>query len=433
MIYINLWKKTYIQINGEYKLNVLPVDDDFFKSSILENDPSAADHVETPSQKRLLEAKKWFQTWLDNRFTEELPESLQQLILKIENMRVLTYSVEDNTEAALIFETTNDRGKPLTNLDKVKSFLMHKGALASDSPENRNSLLETLQRRFGKIYQYIDEINGQVHEDSIVKYHCIAFEEWASAQDYRQPVKMIKRIVNTHIEEGENQKATEFIYNYSLRLQKSFADMKELLLHSKSYPYLRDILVLRRPGIFYHLLLKTYRQDVSNSKQDFKRVTRLMEIICFRFGIEGHRVDTEQPRLCKWAKEFNSDFSKLVKKLKKFINKFCDDNLFDERLQAPRFYERVKVNDQGYLFWKYENYLRREEQPKFFEMSDEDFTNKSSKTKFSIEHIIPKNFNKKSKIIEEGSKAILPIMSPELENDYLHSIGNLTIDSTFSK
>ena len=87
----------------------------------------------------------------------------------------------------------------------------------------------------------------------------------------------------------------------------------------------------------------------------------------------------------------------------------------------------MKVNDQGYLFWKYENYLRREEQPIFPEMSDDDFTNKGAKTKFSIEHIIPQN-PKKSKIVEEGSDEILPIMSTKFENDCLHSIGNLTID-----
>lgn len=420
-------EKTYIQINGEYKINVLPVDDDYFKSYILKNDSSAANYAKTPSQKRLLEARKWFKIWLDNWSNEESFADLQQLISKIENMQVSTYSVEDSTEAALIFETTNDRGKPLTDLDKVKSFLMYKGSIASYSPENRKSLLTTLQTRFGKIYQDIDEIGAQVSEDSILKYHCIAFEEWVSARDYQQPIKMIKRIVNTYIAKGKNKEATKFIDNFSLRLQKTFADMKVLLQDNQSYPYLRDIFALKRPGVFYHLLLKTYQQDSSNNKKDFKRVTRLMEIICFRFGIEGLRVDTERSRLYKWTKNFNKDFDDLAKKLKKFINKFCDDNLFHDYLHSSRFYERVKLNDQGYLLWKYENYLRKEEQPVFPEMSHDDFTNKEPKTKFSIEHIVPQN-PKKSKIIEEGSEAILPIMSSKFESDCLHSIGNLTID-----
>lgn len=425
-LYENL-KKTYIQFDGECKLNVLPTDNGYFKSCILKDDPGAADYAKTPSQKRLLKAKEWFKIWLDNWFNEESFAGLQQLIFKIENMQVSTYSVEDNTEAALIFETTNDRGKPLTNLDKVKSFLMYRGSFASYSPENRESLLETLQERFGEIYRDIDEIETGIPEDSILKYHCIAFEDWTSARDYQQPIKMIKRIVNTHIEEGKNTEAIKFIKNFSLRLQKTFANIKVLLLHNEPYPYLRDMFVLKRPGVFYHLLLKTYQQDVSNNKKDFKRVTRLMEIICFRFGIEGLRVDTERARLYKWAKDFNKDFNGLIKKLKNFIDKFCDENLFHERLQSSLFNKRVKVNDQGYLFWKYENYLRREEQPIFPEMSDDDFTNKGAKTKFSIEHIIPQN-PKKSKIVEEGSEDTLPIMSAKFENNYLHSIGNLTID-----
>ena len=221
-------EKTYIQFDGEYKLNVLPTDNGYFKSYILKNDSGAADYAKTPSQRRLLAAKEWFKIWLDNRSNEESFAGLRQLIFKIENMKVSTYLVEDSTEAALIFETTNDRGKPLTNLDKVKSFLMYKGSLASYSPENRESLLETLQERFGEIYRDIDEIGSRVSEDSILKYHCIAFEEWTSAQDYQQPINMLKRIVNTHIEKGKNKEAINFIRNFSLRLQKTFANMKVL-------------------------------------------------------------------------------------------------------------------------------------------------------------------------------------------------------------
>ncbi len=36
----------------------------------------------------------------------------------------------------MIFETTNDRGKPLTNLEKTKSFLMYKACVLTDNIGN---------------------------------------------------------------------------------------------------------------------------------------------------------------------------------------------------------------------------------------------------------------------------------------------------------
>lgn len=356
--------KTYTQGDGEYKLNILPIDDDYFKSRILKNDLSAANQVETPSQKRLLEAKKWFQIWIDNWFKQESFESLQQLILKIENMRVLTYSVEDQTEAALIFETTNDRGKPMTNLDKVKSILMYNGALASDSPENRESFLKTLQNRFGKIYQNIDKIGSQVSENSILQYHCIAFEKWSSAKDYQHPVRMIKERINEHINEGNRQEAKDFINNHSLNLQESFADIQTLLLCRDSY--VNDILAIDRPAVAYHLLIKTYRMDISNKKQNFERVARLMEIICFRFGIEKYKVDKGQGTLYKLSRDFTEDFELLIKNLKKFVDDFCDRARFRQYLSSSTFYKIIKPNDRLYLFWKYENYLRKK--PAFYKI-----------------------------------------------------------------
>ena len=428
-------EETYIQNDGKYKLNVLPIDDDYFKSSILKNDLSAADHAETPSQNRLLEAKKWFKTWLDNWYNEDSSTSLQQLISKIENMQISTYLIKDNTEAALVFETTNDRGKLLTNLDKAKSFLMYKGSLTS--PENSESFLETLQNRFGKIYQYIDEIGNrmdedtvltgnQIDENTILQYHCIAFERWTSARDYRQPVKMIRQIVNKLIEEENNQKTKDFIDKCSLRLQKTFADINKLLLRRNSY--IRDIFILKRPAIAYHLLIKAYRLDTSPKKQNFERIARLLEIICFRFGIENYKVDKGRGRLYRLSRDFTGNFDQLVKDLKKFVDDLCDFDHFERRLSLPTFYKDIKHNDLLYLFWKYENYLRKDKQPISAEMSYDQFVNEDPRTKFSLDHISPQN-PKDNTVVEEEPESNESTTLQEFKDNYLHSIGNLVLDS----
>ena len=421
---VAILKGTYIQQHGEYKLRVLQDDNTFFKDYILEDGGISAGYVQTPSQERLLNAKNY----LKQRLEKYLPETLREFNEKIERTKVLTYSVEDAAEATLIFETTNDRGKSLTNLEKTKSFLMYKTYLASGD-DNLESDLDTLQKRFSEIYRVYETIKDRgVGENSILQSHFTAFEDWEASQQssrpYLQYVPMIKNKVNKLVNDNRSE-AREFIDRYSRELWESFVLMKELLLNKETH--LLDIFVLNRPGVFYPLLLKTYKLDKSDGKQNFKRIARLVEIGCFRvFGIRGRRSDTGREFLYRLARDFNGDFAKLINDLKGFVDNYCNDDEFQSYLLSPNFYNDVDLNDQRYIFWKYENYLRMNEQPKFPAMSYDEFANRDPKTGFSIEHIIPQMKKKESNVVEKGSPLIR--RTQKFQKESLHAIGNLTID-----
>jgi len=91
---------------------------------------------------------------------------------------------------------------------------------------------------------------------------------------------------------------------------------------------------------------------------------------------------------------------------------------FLARLRLPSFYNESKKT-QNFLFWKYENYLRTTFQPICGEMPFEEFNDKSGKFKISIEHITaqtPKNGLQFRNIDDE------------FRENFLHCLGNLTID-----
>ena len=376
-------KETYIQYHGKYKLRDLQDDNDFFSSYILQDNPTSKDSVRTPSQERLLNAKHY----LEQRLEEYPPETLREFNEKIERTKVLTYSVEDAAEATLIFETTNDRGKSLTNLEKTKSFLMYKTYLASGD-DNLESDLDTLQSRFGAIYREFETIKDRVgeNENPILQYHFIAFEDWEKSRgnrQYSQYVPMIKNKVNNLVIDNESE-ARKFIARYSQELKESFVHMKALLLNRE--PHLLDIFALNRPGVFYPLLLKTYKLDKSDGKQNFKRVARLVEIICFRvFGIRRRRSNTGREDMYRRARDFNGNFEGLINGLRWFVDYHCNDDEFRGYLLSPYFYREVGRDDQRYFFWKYENHLRTNEQPKFSPMSNDEFASRDPRTRFSIE------------------------------------------------
>ena len=405
-------KDRYIQLYGEYKLRVLQDDNDFFKSYILQDNPISINEVETPSQKRLLKARDF----LAQRIETYPLEMLLGFKERIERMKILTYSVDDSAEATLIFETTNDRGKSLTNLEKTKSFLMYKTYLVSDRPETH---LDDLQNRFSAIYRNYEAIEERgVEEDTILQYHFIAFEKWDTPEEYRRPVQMIKQQVNTLIANNKAETG-KFIDRCSRELQESFITVKKLLESQDTY--LLDIFALNRSAVSYSLLMKAYRLDELEKKPHFKRVARLMEIICFRLGIGGYRVDRGRETLYQLARDFKKDFDQLIEDLKKFVDGFCDDADFRRRLSSTEFYEDINGNDQRYLFWKYENHLRTQMQPIHPAMSYQEFANKDSQTKFSIEHIHSQTPSESEVDVDESQ-------SIQLAEDYLHEIGNLMLD-----
>ncbi len=230
--------------------------------------------------------------------------------------------------------------------------------------------------------------------------------------------------VNGLINANSTVEAAAFINQYSLELKESFEFTRTLFISRESY--LLDIFALSRQATFYPLLIKTYKLDDSDGKDNFKRIAQLVEIICFRLSIIGSRADKGREFLYGLARDFNGNFQRLVTELQEFVDWYCGDIAFERALKSPSFHSDVNLNEQRYLFWKYENYLR--DIDGYSEMPYVEFTNDNPQSKFSMEHIIPQN-PKESKVVEDNSiLSTTDFASPEFKEDYLHSIGNLTID-----
>ena len=117
---------------------------------------------------------------------------------------------------------------------------------------------------------------------------------------------------------------------------------------------------------------------------------------------------------------------RLIQKLKKFIRENCSDFVFKRALESPSFHSDVNSNDQRYLFWKYENYLRGRDG--YSDMTHDEFTNNESRSKFSMEHIIPQNPKESKVVVDDSILSTTDFESSEFKENYLHSLGNLTID-----
>ena len=417
--------------NGDLCILKLQADDNDFFSTVILDDKKASE-TKTPAQKRLLYAKAFF----EDKIKCCSDEQIEELLDRVCSTNVLIYLIQDSIEAAMIFETTNDRGKSLTNLEKTKSFLMYKASLCLDEPEQ---ILGKIQSRFSEVYRDFESmisLNIGVDENSVLQYNYIAYEKWKTDSSIKEYTRYMEYFKNTVEELARNSNGakedkpllSDYIENYTYNVQQSFSAYKSM--YEGRYLEFMDIIALDRTVSFMPLLIKCYRYDETNDKSKFRIICRLCEIFSFRvYVIFDKMANKLQSKWYSLARDFDGNFKNASDEIIAMIKDVESDDAFIQALTAPDFCTKYSSPEKNYFYWKYENYLRRTEQPVATPMTHEDLRQKENKKLvMTIEHIVAQsNSGEKSKVITDALK--IDVGSVEVfDEKYLNSIGNLTLD-----
>lgn len=414
---LKIKRDKYIEYEDNYKFSVNELDNEFFQTYILKEENESV-KFQTPSQNRLFTAKEYFKNKLQDCPVKELDRMLEM----IEESEILVYSVKDSAEATLIFETTNDRGKPLTNLEKVKSFLMYRSYLSAG--KKTTDIIDRIQKRFGDMYQVLERIKSayairgikEVEEDQICRYHFIAEGKWNNKYDYQNFLNTMKNQLNELWYEKKHKEIIDYIENYSMNLKETF-EAFELILNYKN-KFLDDIIYIGNVAIFFPVLIIAYKRDDTETKTNFNKILVALEKFSARmyFYNAYRKTDVRYNFNIKaYNFELNKDYKALEKSILDSIS-LCGQ--LENVLRKPDLYQYLSHSAVNYLFWKYENYLRTQFQPKSSAMSYEEFNDKSNQFRITIEHITsqnPQNGLQFTKLTEKFNE------------ESLHSLGNLTI------
>lgn len=96
--------------------------------------------VGTLGQRNCLEAAKEIETWI-----EALGNGSEKMMQLVEDrLHVIFFALENAGEVSKVFETINNRGKPLTQMDLVKNHLIYMQSL-HDWDDNVDSVWQTIQ------------------------------------------------------------------------------------------------------------------------------------------------------------------------------------------------------------------------------------------------------------------------------------------------
>lgn len=389
----------YVYDEENYKLELENEDNSF-----LHNIFGSAEVIkfETPSQKKLYEAK--------NYFSEQVllleKSELEHLFSVLTCADVILYVVNKISDATQIFELLNDRGRSLTNLEGIKSFLMYRiGCL--DLRDDGEQAIDSMQDNFSSMYRNIEKNN--ISENDVLRYHTIAFEE-SKITDYSTPKRFVKNKINQLFDNSvPDNIIKDEITNYVQKLRESFILFDQIKTNKVKVKNIENLIMIGRVNPFYPLLMHTYK----NNNKYFDRFTKYLVKFTFRATFIGLRNKDES-------------FYSYIRDKDVFVDLFkwiVNDNWWNingrvsEFLEYRNYFEWINKNIVKYILFSYENHLRSEKGYPL--LTIEIYFSTNVREKLNIEHITAQN-------------GFIQDIDDNFEEKYLHALGNLVIDTTSS-
>ncbi len=399
---------TYIRdsFTKKRRFKTVDYDDAFFLNEIIDrNNFIPEEELKSSSQRRIRHCRDYFETI----FSQEDTQTLLKWTNLIEFANVTEFKVASKIDAAQIFAFQNDRGKPLSYLEVLKSFFMLQIYL-HESHETQEDFILRLNKAFEDIYEAIVRISAK--EDDVLRYFWMAY----STKGYgtERPLEEIKAYFK--------KKSVIELIEFVDKLARAYR-LVEYIEKDKSF----DIMNLKRlnnMALTYPLLIKA--KIIANVEEHtYARLVKLAENITFRQAARGGRAVIES-RL--HALLVNSwDESSFNQQINNFVERmnwdYWNDSELKRVLNSGYIYSNRKVCT--YLLWRYEQSLCPQDYPAPRLNWDEIVR------KESLEHIAPQHPQDGKPLASGyGEYRNLEFPSEGIETgEWLHSIGNLLLMS----
>lgn len=395
----------------------------------------------TKTQKNLLFARIYFHTYLQ-RYS-----SINTLIKIYNNLlskfKINVFELEEESEVGLIFETMNDRGLPLSDIDKVKNYLIY-----LTHRLNEKVIAKDINKKFGEIFT---ELMGIEHysitriENQFLKHSYIVY-----SGDNRDLSDIPKKIKLDLIKQREIFTKKNLFDNDTAQRDKKIREIKDFnnFLH-KSANYYSSILnnsfdnedinksffrleTLGKIEIFLPLYLAILNNK--KFKPEFLiSINEILETFTIRVFVFGNKKgNTGNSALFDLAhKVFKNsiNFTELKKELRTLIEKNSSNIDLRRSIINSVAYNNILQPALKLVLLDYEYFLQQESNAKFDLGTIKELSNN---TKISIEHIAPQSILPGVKSMENINllgNLVLTFDNGLLANKTFHSKKGIYINS----
>jgi len=445
-------ERIYIKKNGPqnstYKLELDQDNNKYFEGKILENRFESA---KTKSHHLLEAAKTRLSNYLQqkrNLLGKNYPIFLDELLNKItQGLGFTTYDVEDESEVGIIFESLNDRGKPLSKLEIVKNFLIYETSKISKG-DAKTKLIKLINLSWKEILENLaaidltdnDDENEFLRHNYIMQFYSELKEEKMDGKriTINSQLADIHKLVKKYFKEAEKQDSNicySKIEEYVRTLKDMSYKLKDLLKpNDAKFPKIKDIkkeealreiiskfIRLKIQSNFRPLLISIY-ENYSGDYDKFINLFNLCEIALFRiYYIADHPSHTGQTKLYTLANKVYKkeiDYSMLIKEIIKIIDQYCASEKIGEKLlNIDNFYD--DWDGLNYLLYELErkSCLDTPDKKPYYHWRDLEGKKKDD----AIEHILPQTIL--------GKDYWTSRFNTKAHENNLNKLGNLTLTS----
>ena len=393
---IELWRirETFISIGKRRKFKTVEYDDNYFENLILKHNLEVI--ANTDSKHRIKDCYKYFMKIMNNETSTELLRWKEV----IEDAVITTFEVSDKIQATQIFGFQNDRGKDLTNLERLKAFLMYQIYLNSDD-SNSIDAIKYVEREFSEIYEKTERIE-KLDEDQVLNHYSIAF-----LKGWESPLENVKK------ELANSTDKEQWIKDFCTKLNNTFSNVELIEKRAHGNSFVGDVLILDAYNSWPLLIKSCHFHSKQDDTNEIEGVFRLMEIILFKMNFSYGDYRTNDFHL--YAKHYDGNIEDLKEKLLQASKSgfrwwWAFNDNFLSYLKGKNHYDATT----RYLLWKYENHLRRIS--KVAPMLATEYLNKFGARNLdnTLEHVTPQNPE-------------FTTYTEDFKNDFLNNLGNLVL------
>jgi uncharacterized protein with ParB-like and HNH nuclease domain len=395
--------KTFLRLNNKKN-------QEYF-TNLIKNDISDLNKLEceNKTQFNLKFAKEHFSKQFERLTSDKkLIQIYSNLISKF---KVNIFELQEEAEVGLIFETMNDRGLPLSDIDKIKNYLIYLSHRL-----NNNDLAKEINRKFGELFKELmkskTSSNVTKAENLFLKNSYLVYTgETKDLNDIHKKVKM-SLIPKKHIYKQTNLFTANQKENFQKEKENKINDINEftsfLVKSSKEYAKilncnfndnsinigLNRLKLLKKLDTFIPILLAI---STNNKKwplsSHLKTIIDLLEVYAVRvFFIGNKKANTGISALNDIAFNIRKDttnFTRVKGDLRKLIANSIQNTDFKKKIIHNEYYGNGNDEIIKYFLYEYELYRAKENSSmnKLPELKEFFYETKG----YSIEHIHPQN------------------------------------------
>ena len=371
---------------------------EFLKREIFEQKEDDENSVleETSYTNNLSFAKTFFMNKLSHLNKNQLELVFRKLT---QQMKFDFKELEKELDIFVVFETMNNRGKPLSNLEKLKNRLIYLSTLLNEPDDQKVSLRNAINDCWRVVYSYLGRNkDNKLDDDLFLQNHWIMYERYdrAEAEFYARDLFERKftanNIVNRSVEYNDIQ---SYIHSISVSVKHWFVINNPQHLHSleisKSKKALDWLVKIDRLGYksFGPLILASLVLETDEGLL----VELLMAVeayIFLIFYVSNRRSNTGSYHFSTKASAIyksNVSVADIIKDIKYWIYGGESPGYFD----PESFYSYLKdhfigEDSLGYADWRWLRYFLYEYEVTLNNNKDVDHIWKAYKT---IDHVLP--------------------------------------------